>query len=175
MAGVSSWWPDWQQDNRRSTSVSAQVLTLSTLLRRDVCRRLQIHVYDDMGQVSCIQMYISITELHVVRTLQSNIDHVCVHIMGEFSSTLPGLYSLSGKASYHKISWSLKAERLGFRLFQSLWNFIETATLTKYLPNIRAIRWLYHPHPRRQDFMSFGGKTSCRSVNRSPYVNDIIA
>ena len=33
-----------------------------------------------------------------------------------------GLYSLSGRTSYPKISWSLEAARCGFRLFQSLWN-----------------------------------------------------
>ena len=31
-----------------------------------------------------------------------------------------GIYSLSGKTSYGKISWSLEAARFGFRLFQSL-------------------------------------------------------
>ena len=29
-----------------------------------------------------------------------------------------GLYLLSGRTSYRKISWSLKAARFGFRLFQ---------------------------------------------------------
>ena len=37
-----------------------------------------------------------------------------------------GLYSLSGKTSYGKISWSLEAARFGFRLFQSLWNLTGT-------------------------------------------------
>ena len=32
-----------------------------------------------------------------------------------------GLYSLSGKTSYHKISWRLKAARFGVKLFLSLW------------------------------------------------------
>ena len=33
-------------------------------------------------------------------------------------ATLQGLYSLSGKTSYRKISWSLEAARFGFKLFQ---------------------------------------------------------
>ena len=33
-----------------------------------------------------------------------------------------GLYSLSRKTSYHKISWSLEVARFGFRLFQLLFN-----------------------------------------------------
>ena len=33
-----------------------------------------------------------------------------------------GLYSLSGKTSYCKVSWSLEAARSGVRLFRSLWN-----------------------------------------------------
>ena len=37
----------------------------------------------------------------------------------EFSK-LQGLYSLSGKMSYRKISWSFEATGFGFRLFQSL-------------------------------------------------------
>ena len=37
-----------------------------------------------------------------------------------------GLYSLSGKTSYRKIPWSLKAARFRFKLFQSLWNWAGT-------------------------------------------------
>ena len=33
-----------------------------------------------------------------------------------------GIYSLSGKTSYRKISWSLEAARFGFGLFRLLWN-----------------------------------------------------
>ena len=40
-----------------------------------------------------------------------------------------GLYSLSGKTSYHKISSrSLEATRFGFDFFQSLWNLLGTST-----------------------------------------------
>ena len=38
-----------------------------------------------------------------------------------------GLYSLSGKTSYRKISWSLEAAIFGFKLFQSLWNLAGTS------------------------------------------------
>ena len=81
-----------------------------------------------------------------------------------------GLYSLSGKTSYHKISWSLEAARFGFKLFQSLWNLAGTsaAQLPRCLSNFRAIQPLQHPISRLRDFTRFGGKTSYRLVNRGP-------
>ena len=81
-----------------------------------------------------------------------------------------GLYSLSGKTSYHKISWSLEAARFEFKLFQSLWNLAGTsaALLPRCLSNFRAIRLLQHPIPRLRDFTRFGGKASYRLVNRGP-------
>ena len=81
-----------------------------------------------------------------------------------------GLYSLSGKTSYRKISWSLEATRFGFKLFQSLWNLAGTsaALLPRCLSNFRAIRPLQHPISRLRDFTRFGGKTSYRLVNRGP-------
>ena len=87
-------------------------------------------------------------------------------------STL-GPYSLSGKTSYRKISWSLEAARFGFNLFQSLWNLAGTwaALLPRCLSNFRAIRPLQHPISRLRDFTRFGGKTSYRLVNRGPEVN----
>ena len=81
-----------------------------------------------------------------------------------------GLYSLSGKTPYRKISWSLEAARLGFKLFQSLCNLAGTsaALLPRCLSNFRAIRPLQHPISRLRDFTRFGGKTSYRLVNRGP-------
>ena len=81
-----------------------------------------------------------------------------------------GLYSLSGKTSYRKISWSLEAKRFGLKLFQSLWNLAGTsaALLPRCLSNFRAIRPLQHPNSRLRDFTRFGGKTSYRLVNRGP-------
>ena len=83
---------------------------------------------------------------------------------------LQGLYSLSGKTSYRKISWSLEAARFGFKLSQSLWNLAGTsaALLPRCLSNFRAIRPLQHPISRLGDFTRFGGKTSYRLVNRGP-------
>ena len=81
------------------------------------------------------------------------------------------LYSLSGKTSYRKISWSLEAARFGFKLFQSLWNLAGTSTalLPRCLSNyFRAIRPLQHPISRLRDFTRFGCKTSYRLVNRGP-------
>ena len=82
-----------------------------------------------------------------------------------YNTTL-GLYSLSGKTSYRKISRSLVKSR--FRLFQSLWNLAGTsaALLPRCLSNFRAIRPLQHPISRLRDFTRFGGKTSYRLVNR---------
>ena len=55
-----------------------------------------------------------------------------------------GLYSLSGRTSYRKISWSLEAARFTFRLFQSLWNVTGTsaAALPRCLSNLRAMQSL---------------------------------
>ena len=84
--------------------------------------------------------------------------------------TNQGLYSLSRKTSYRKISWSLEAARFRFKLFQSLWNLAGTsaALLPRCLSNFRAIRPLQHPISRLRDFTRFGGKTSYRLVNRGP-------
>ena len=81
-----------------------------------------------------------------------------------------GLYSLSGKTSYRKISWSLEAARFGSKLLRSLWNLAGTpaALLPRCLSNFRAIRPLQHPISRLRDFTRFGGKTFYRLVNRGP-------
>ena len=81
-----------------------------------------------------------------------------------------GLYSLSGKTSYRKISWSLEAARFGFKLFQWLWNLAGTsaALLPRCLSNFRAIRPLQHPISWLRDITRFGGKTSYSLVNRGP-------
>ena len=86
------------------------------------------------------------------------------------SEATQGLYSLSGKKSYRKISWSLEAARFRFKLFQSLWNLAGTsaALLPRCLSNFRATRPLQHPISRLRDFTRFSGKTSYRLVNRGP-------
>ena len=83
---------------------------------------------------------------------------------------MQGLYSLSGRMSYGKISRSLEVARYGFKHFSSLWNLTGTsaAPLPKCLLNFRAIRSLSHPISRLRDFARFGGKTSYRLVNRGP-------
>ena len=93
-----------------------------------------------------------------------------IHILGRRQLYTLGLYSLSGKTSYRKISWSLEAARFGFKLFQSLWNLAGTsaALLPRCLSNFRAIRTLQLPISRLRDFMRFGGKTSYRLVNGGP-------
>ena len=70
--------------------------------------------------------------------------------MTQSGGLILGLYSLRGKTSYRKISWSLEAARFGFKLFQSLWNLAGTSALQ-------------NPISAR-----FGGKTSYRLVNRGP-------
>ena len=73
-----------------------------------------------------------------------------------------GLYSLSGRTSYYKISRNFEAARFGFKLFQLLWNF-------KCLSNSRAIRSLKHPISRLRDSTRSHGKTSTHLMNRGPW------
>ena len=58
--------------------------------------------------------------------------------------THQGLYSLSGKMSYRKISLSLETARFGFKFFPSLWNLTGTsaAALPRCPSNFRAIQSL---------------------------------
>ena len=88
-----------------------------------------------------------------------------------------GLYSLSCKTTYRKISWSLEAARFGFKLFQSLWNLQGTsaAALPRCLSNFRAILPLQRPISRLRDFTRSCGKTSYRLVNRGPEWNESAA
>ena len=53
-----------------------------------------------------------------------------------------GLFLLSSRRTYRKISWSLEAARFGFRLFQSLWYLSGTSAhvLLRCLSNVRVIR-----------------------------------
>ena len=66
------------------------------------------------------------------------------HPAGIVGATIQGLYSLSGRMSCRKISWSLESARFRFRLLQSPWNLAGTsaALLPKCLSNFRAIRSL---------------------------------
>ena len=95
---------------------------------------------------------------------------LCTYKLASDYVTTLGLYSLSGKTSYRKISWSLEAARFGFKLFQSLWNLTGTsaALLPRCLSNFRAIRPMQHPISRLRHFTRFGGKTSYPFVNRGP-------
>ena len=81
-----------------------------------------------------------------------------------------GFYSLSGKASYRKISWSLEAARLDVMMIESLWNLtdISTALLLRYLSNSRTIGKVYTRISWLRDFTRSCGKTSVRRVNRGP-------
>ena len=84
-----------------------------------------------------------------------------------FLNRIMGLYSLSGRTSYRKISWSLEVARLIFRL-SNLTGTSARAALPRCLSNFRAIRSLQHPISRLRDFKRSYGKTSVRSVNRGP-------
>ena len=94
----------------------------------------------------------------------------------KYQSKLLGLYLLSGRTSYGKISRSLEAARLSFKLVPSLWNLtgISAAPLPRCLWNFRAIRSIQHPISRLRDFARFGGKTSYRLVNRGPGTERIL-
>ena len=67
-----------------------------------------------------------------------------------WGTVIPGLYSLSGRTSYRKISWSFKAERFGFTLFQSLWKLtgISAVVLPRCLWSFREMISLKHPISR---------------------------
>ena len=96
---------------------------------------------------------------------------------------VPGLYSLSGRMSYRKISRSLEVARSGFKLFKSLWNLTGTsaAVLPKCLSKFRGIRSLKHPISWLRDVTRFGGHQptciihtyllSCMPVSRSKNTN----
>ena len=80
----------------------------------------------------------------------------------------PGLYSLSGKASYRQISWRLEAARLDVILILSLWNLtgISAAVLPRCLSNFRAIGKVLPRISRLREFTRSCGKTSVCLVNK---------
>ena len=80
------------------------------------------------------------------------------------------LYSLSGKASYHQISWNLGAARLDVIMIASLWNLTGIlATLLPWgLPNFEAIGKVLTRTLWLREFTRSCGKTPVRSVNRGP-------
>ena len=88
----------------------------------------------------------------------------------EFLWSFQGLYLLSGRASYRKISWSLEAARLNVILIVSLWNLTgsSAAALPSCLSNFRAIEKALTWISRLQHFAKSCGKTSARLVNRGP-------
>ena len=81
-----------------------------------------------------------------------------------------GLYSLSGRTSYCKISWSIEAVIFRVKLIQSLCNLTGTsaAAPARCLSNFRAIRSLEHPISRLRVFTRVFGNASYRLVNRGP-------
>ena len=76
--------------------------------------------------------------------------------------------SLSGRASYHKISWSLEALWLDVIIKITLCNLtgISAALLPRCLPNLRAIGKVKPRISRLQELTRFCDKTSVRLVNR---------
>ena len=120
----------------------------------------------------CLDLRLRASSLQALRLVQTwrIIDKVIGETKGWLTITSQGLYSLSGKTSDRKISWSLEAARFGFKLFQSLWNLAgaSAALLPRCLSNFRAIRPLQHPITRLREFTRFGGRTSYRLVNRGP-------
>ena len=83
-----------------------------------------------------------------------------------------GFYSLSGKMSYHMISWSLEAARLDVIIIASLWNStgISAVLLQRCLSNCGVIWKVWTQISRLRDFTRFAGKTSYCLVNRDPEV-----
>ena len=94
----------------------------------------------------------------------------CVTVKYHLPMKFQGFYWLSGKASYRKISWSLEAARIGYRIFQSIWNLIGiSAVLPGCLSNSRAIQWLQHRISRLRDLTKSYGKTSHRVDMNPPW------
>ena len=97
-------------------------------------RRLYLYYHAD-GDVGVTLRYLKKDTHHLLARLAStslktyselsplitryNITRYCTK---QDNNTHQGLYSLSGRTSYRKISWSLEAARFGFRLFLSLRN-----------------------------------------------------
>ena len=81
-----------------------------------------------------------------------------------------GLYSLSTKMSYRRISWSLEAVRLDVIMIVSIKNLtdISRVPLPRYVSNFRAIVKVKTQISRLRDFTRFWGKTSFRLVNIDP-------
>ena len=87
-----------------------------------------------------------------------------------YVASVLGIYLLSGQTSYRMISWCLEVAIFGFRLFQSLWHFIDAsaADLPRCLSNFTGIRSLWHPVSWLRNFTSSYGKTLICLVNRDP-------
>ena len=81
-----------------------------------------------------------------------------------------GLYSLSGRTSYRKISWNLEAVRLGVIMIVLLCNLtgISAAKLPMCLSNFRAIEKVEARTSSLRDFARICSTTSARLVNRCP-------
>ena len=98
--------------------------------------------YRNQGWLDYRRIYVSLGfnefKLHTTRDRWASLQYLMT------VCNMQGLYSLSGKTSYCKISWSLETARFGFGLYQSLWNFTGTsaALLPRCLSNFRAIRLL---------------------------------
>ena len=121
----------WQSNDCPSTS-KATLMNMDKYFMWIHYERLRNHNKAKHNKTVCIFLGIYCTVLpwqhqNINQTLNSQ-------------NTL-GLYSLSGKTSYRKISWSLEAARFGFKHFQSLWNLTGTsaAVLPRCLWNFRAI------------------------------------
>ena len=81
-----------------------------------------------------------------------------------------GLYSLSGRTSYCKISWNLEAARLGVEMTVSFSNLtdISAALLSMCLSNFGAVGKVWTRIPRLRDFTRSCSKTSVYLMNTGP-------
>ena len=118
-------------------------------------------------------MHVCMNDVPDVLAIQNG-THLSHHIKyswyTDFSHDIMGLYSLSERTSYRKISRSVEVARFGFRLFQSLWHLTGTsgAALSRCLSHFRAIRSLTHRILHLRDSTRFGSKTCECLVNRIP-------
>ena len=90
-----------------------------------------------LNKMDDIQWYQATTKTYQSQTMCTVFEDVLCNNMG--------LYSLSGRTTYHKISWSLEAARFGFWLFLSLWNLLGTSAAAHRQGLIHVLgTWKYH-------------------------------
>ena len=123
-------------------------------------------------QIFCSVEYLEVRLNHSGRTVPSGSTVLPLpRVNGNFCyHVVHGPVSMSDNASYRKISQSLEAARLVFRIERSHWNLTGTsaAVLPMCLSNLKAMRWFKLPISRLRFFTSSYDTTSYRILKRGP-------